>query len=140
MTRAAERLHRVPSNVTTRIKQLEQRLGVALLRRQGRSLALLMRDARCWVAERLLQMADLAEQELRSGVVRGVLRLGSLKARQARGCRPSCQPFTLNTRTSRLSCKPAQPARYSACSSDLRSRLPSSRSPSTRAAFLALPS
>jgi len=30
--------------------------------------------------ERLLQMADLAEQELRSGVVRGVLRLGSLES------------------------------------------------------------
>jgi DNA-binding transcriptional LysR family regulator len=81
VTRAAERLHRVPSNVTTRIKQLEQRLGVALLRRQGRSLALT--DAGRTLlghAERLLQMADLAEQELRSGVVRGVLRLGSLES------------------------------------------------------------
>jgi DNA-binding transcriptional LysR family regulator len=81
VTRAAERLHRVPSNVTTRIKQLEQRLGVTLLRRQGRSLALT--DAGRTLlghAERLLQMADLAEQELRSGVVRGVLRLGSLES------------------------------------------------------------
>src|SRR4051794_20957033 len=31
-------------------------------------------------AERLLQMADAAEQELRSGVVRGLLRLGSLES------------------------------------------------------------
>jgi DNA-binding transcriptional LysR family regulator len=31
-------------------------------------------------AERLLQMADVAEQELRSGTVRGVLRLGSLES------------------------------------------------------------
>ena len=36
VTRAANRLHRVPSNVTTRIKQLEERLGVTLFRRQGR--------------------------------------------------------------------------------------------------------
>ena len=35
VTRAADRLHRVPSNVTTRIKQFEQRLGVSLFRRQG---------------------------------------------------------------------------------------------------------
>jgi DNA-binding transcriptional LysR family regulator len=81
VTRAARLLHRVPSNVTTRIKQFEERLGVTLFRRQGRGLALtdagrtLLRHA-----ERLLQMADLAEQELRSGAVRGVLRLGSLES------------------------------------------------------------
>ncbi|MBE7203856.1 MAG: LysR family transcriptional regulator, partial [Parafilimonas terrae] len=40
VTRAAAQLHRVPSNVTTRIKQFEERLGVALFRRQGRSLTL----------------------------------------------------------------------------------------------------
>src|SRR5215211_4438452 len=77
VTRAASHLHRVPSNVTTRIKQFEERLGVALFRRQGRGLALT--DAGRTLlghAERLLQMADLAEQELRSGV----LRLGSLES------------------------------------------------------------
>ena len=81
VTRAASRLHRVPSNVTTRIKQFEERLGVALFRRQGRGLALT--DAGRTLlgyAERLLQMADLAEQEVRTGVVRGVLRLGSLES------------------------------------------------------------
>jgi DNA-binding transcriptional LysR family regulator len=81
VTRAAGQLHRVPSNVTTRIKQFEERLGVALFRRQGRSLAL-TEAGRTLLghAEKLLQMADLAEQELRSGVVRGVLRLGSLES------------------------------------------------------------
>src|ERR687893_2125469 len=81
VTRAASRLHRVPSNVTTRIKQLEDRLGVTLFRRQGRGLAL-TEPGRTLLghAERLLQMADLAEQELRGGVVRGVLRLGSLES------------------------------------------------------------
>jgi DNA-binding transcriptional LysR family regulator len=81
VTRAASRLHRVPSNVTTRIKQFEERLGVTLFRRQGRGLALT--DAGRTLlghAERLLQMADLAEQELRSGTVRGVLKLGSLES------------------------------------------------------------
>lgn len=81
VTRAADRLHRVPSNITTRIKQLEDRLGVSLFRRQGRGLALT--DAGRTLlghAEKLLQMADMAEQELRSGIVRGVLRLGSLES------------------------------------------------------------
>ena len=38
--RAAGKLGRVQSNVTTRIKQLEQRLGRSLFRRQGRSIVL----------------------------------------------------------------------------------------------------
>ncbi|WP_210206747.1 LysR family transcriptional regulator [Methylobacterium durans] len=81
VTRAANLLHRVPSNVTTRIKQFEERLGVALFRRQGRSLTL-TEAGRTLLghAEKLLQMADIAEQEMRSGVVRGVLRLGSLES------------------------------------------------------------
>jgi DNA-binding transcriptional LysR family regulator len=81
VTRAASRLHRVPSNVTTRIKQFEARLGISLFRRQGRALALT--DAGRTLlghAERLLQMADLAEQALRDGAVRGALRLGSLES------------------------------------------------------------
>ena len=81
VTRAANRLHRVPSNITTRIKQLEDRLGVPLFRRQGRGLAVTEAGhTLLGHAERLLQMADLAEQEVRSGVVRGVLRLGSLES------------------------------------------------------------
>ena len=81
VTRAANRLHRVPSNISTRIKQLEERLGVTLFRRQGRSVALTDAGRTLLAhAERLLQMADLVEQELRSGVVQGVLRLGSLES------------------------------------------------------------
>ncbi|MGH1574194.1 LysR family transcriptional regulator [Methylobacterium sp. P31] len=81
VTRAAAQLHRVPSNVTTRIKQLEERLGVALFHRQGRGLTL-TEAGRTLLghAEKLLHMADSAEQELRSGIVRGVLRLGALES------------------------------------------------------------
>jgi DNA-binding transcriptional LysR family regulator len=81
VTRAAARLHRVPSNVTTRIKQFEDRLGVALFRREGRSMTLTDPGRRLLGhAEQLLQMADLAEQDMRGGLVRGVLRLGSLES------------------------------------------------------------
>ena len=81
VNRAAGRLHRVPSNVTTRVRQLEARLGVSLFRRLGRGLVL-TDEGRILLghAERLLRMADEAEHELRSGVVRGVLRLGSLES------------------------------------------------------------
>jgi DNA-binding transcriptional LysR family regulator len=81
VVRAAARLNRVPSNVTTRIKQFEERLGVSLFRRQGRGLVL-TEAGRTLLghAERLLQLAEQAEQELRSGAVRGALRLGSLES------------------------------------------------------------
>ena len=62
------------------IKQFEERLGVTLFRRQGRSLALTDAGRLLGHAERLLQLADVAEQDMRSGAVRGVLRLGSLES------------------------------------------------------------
>src|SRR5262249_52374857 len=40
ITRAAEQLHRVQSNVTTRVKQLEDELGVQLFIREGKRLHL----------------------------------------------------------------------------------------------------
>ena len=40
VTRAAERLGRVQSNVTTRVQQLEEQLGATLFLREGRRRAL----------------------------------------------------------------------------------------------------
>jgi len=81
VTRAAARLNRVQSNVTTRIKQLEERLGVALFRRQGRSLVLSAEGEGLLVhAERLLRLADEAESALKSGPARGPFRLGALES------------------------------------------------------------
>jgi DNA-binding transcriptional LysR family regulator len=40
VTRAAEQLHRVQSNVTTRVRQLEAELGVDLFIREGKRLHL----------------------------------------------------------------------------------------------------
>jgi DNA-binding transcriptional LysR family regulator len=79
--RAAARLNRVPSNVTTRIKQFESRLGTQLFRRQGRNVVLTDAGHRLLGhAERLLRLADEAEEDLCSGVVAGSLRLGSLES------------------------------------------------------------
>lgn len=79
--RAAEKLHRVQSNVTTRIKQLEQRLGRALFRKQGRGLVLSPEgELLLSYAQRLFRLADEAESELRSGRAMGVFRIGSLES------------------------------------------------------------
>lgn len=79
--RAAEKLHRVQSNVTTRIKQLEQRLGRSLFRKQGRGLVLSPEgELLLSYAQRLFRLADEAESELRSGRATGVFRIGSLES------------------------------------------------------------
>ncbi len=81
IARAAEELHRVPSNVTTRIKQLEERLGVALFARRGRGLvATAEGSVLLGYAERLLRLADEAEAAVRSGRPLGSFRLGALES------------------------------------------------------------
>ena len=79
--RAAGKLNRVQSNVTTRIKQLEQRLGRSLFRKQGRGLVLSPEgELLLSYAQRLFRLADEAESELKSGRAMGVLRIGSLES------------------------------------------------------------
>jgi DNA-binding transcriptional LysR family regulator len=81
VNRAAEKLHRVPSNVTTRIRQLEEYLGVRLFRRDGRTLSLTSEGKTLLnYAIRLLRLADEAVDELRTGKPQGVFRLGSLES------------------------------------------------------------
>jgi len=79
--RAAGKLNRVQSNVTTRIRQLEERLGHKLFQRQGRNLELAPAGRRLLpYADRLLRLADEAESELRSDLPLGTFRLGSLES------------------------------------------------------------
>jgi DNA-binding transcriptional LysR family regulator len=81
VNRAAEKLHRVPSNVTTRIRQLEEYLGVRLFRRDGRKLSLTGEGKTLLgYATRLLRLADEAVVELRSGKPQGIFRLGALES------------------------------------------------------------
>ena len=84
VTRAAEQLHRVPSNVTTRLKQLEEGLGTKLFHRHGRKL-LLSSDGNLLLAyaEQLLRLSAEAELALRSGKPRGKLRIGTIDATAA---------------------------------------------------------
>ncbi|HEU5320731.1 MAG TPA: LysR substrate-binding domain-containing protein [Methylomirabilota bacterium] len=84
ITKAAMELHRVQSNVTTRVKQLEKRLGTRLFLRHNRRLVLspegklLLR-----YADRLLRLSSEAEAALRSGTPRGTLQIGALESTAA---------------------------------------------------------
>ena len=84
ITKAAAKLHRVPSNVTTRVKQLEERLGMALFLRHRRRLVL-SPEGRLLLAyaDRLLRLSSEAEAALRHGQPRGVFRLGTLESTAA---------------------------------------------------------
>jgi DNA-binding transcriptional LysR family regulator len=84
VTRAATRLKRVQSNVTTRIKQLEEDLGVELFTREGRRMVLTPagRDLLPF-AERLLSLADETRQSVREVRPRGRLRLGAMESTTA---------------------------------------------------------
>src|SRR5690606_39441844 len=85
VTRAAKALHRVPSNVTTRIKQLEARLDVHLFARRGRNLVP-TEEGRLLTsyADRLLRLAHEAESAL---VERSEEHTSELQSRENLVCR-----------------------------------------------------
>ncbi len=84
ITKAAARLDRVQSNVTTRVKQLEARLGTRLFLRQGRKLVLSPEGKRLLgYADRLLLLSSEAEAALRNGGPAGTLRIGALESTAA---------------------------------------------------------
>jgi DNA-binding transcriptional LysR family regulator len=84
INKAAAKLHRVPSNVTTRIKQLEEKIGTKLFLRVGRGLALSAEGRRLLpYADQLLRLSSEAEAALRNGKPRGTLRIGTLESTAA---------------------------------------------------------
>jgi DNA-binding transcriptional LysR family regulator len=84
VTRAAKRLGRVQSNVTTRVQQLEEELGVALFCRNGNRLSLSAEGERfLGYAERMLALADEARQVLSPQTPSGTLRIGTMESTAA---------------------------------------------------------
>ncbi|MFM9888868.1 MAG: LysR substrate-binding domain-containing protein [Burkholderiales bacterium] len=84
VNKAAAKLHRVPSNVTTRIKQLEEQLGAKLFLRVGRRLTLSAEGKLLLpFADQLLRLSSEAEAALRNGKPRGTLRIGALESTAA---------------------------------------------------------
>lgn len=79
ITRAAERLHRVPSNLSTRLKQLEEQLGVDLFLRERQRLQLspagkVLLD----YTARLFALHDEALSAVQGGMPSGTFTLGTM--------------------------------------------------------------
>jgi DNA-binding transcriptional LysR family regulator len=103
ITRAAARLHRVQSNVTTRVKQLEAELGAELFHRHKRRLVLSAEGKVLLAyADKLLRLSSEAQAALRNGAPRGVLRIGSLESTAATRLPPLLSRYHLAYRDVRL--------------------------------------
>lgn len=84
VTRAALKLNRVQSNVTTRIRQLEETLGTELFVRDGRRLVLTPAgETLLPYAERLLALAEEARHAVSENRPQGRLRLGTMESTAA---------------------------------------------------------
>lgn len=84
VSKAALKLHRVQSNISTRIKQLEGQLGKVLFLRRNRGLTLTPEGQLLLsYAERLLQLSAEASDALNEGKPSGVFRIGTMESTAA---------------------------------------------------------
>lgn len=103
ITKAAAALHRVQSNVTTRVKQLEERLGTKLFNRQGRKLVLSSEGKVLLAyADRLLRLSAEAQAALKAHAPHGVLRIGALESTAATRLPPMLARYHRDYPTVRL--------------------------------------
>jgi DNA-binding transcriptional LysR family regulator len=87
-------MNRVQSNVTTRIRNLEERLGVQLFLRQGNRLSLSAEgEVLRGYAERLLRLSSEAESAMLRRAPQGTLRLGTLESTAAARLPPVLSRF-----------------------------------------------
>jgi DNA-binding transcriptional LysR family regulator len=84
VARAAEQLHRVPSNLTTRLRQLEQELGTDLFIREKQRLRLspMGHNFLCY-AHRILALSEEAMSITHAGEPAGNFALGSMESTAA---------------------------------------------------------
>lgn len=84
VTRAAASLERVQSNVTTRLKQLEDDLGVALFLRDNKRMTLTAEGERFLpYAEQILGLVEESRQAMHNDQPRGALRVGAMESAAA---------------------------------------------------------
>jgi DNA-binding transcriptional LysR family regulator len=82
--KAARRLHRAPSNVTTRIKQLEFSMGVSLFHRDRQRLHLSPTgELLLGYADRLIQLSEEARLVVSGAKPHGLFKLGALESTAA---------------------------------------------------------
>lgn len=84
VSKAASRLNRVQSNISTRLKQLEDQLGKPLFLRRNRGLTLTA-DGQLLLSytERLLELSREAGEALRQGKPAGTFRIGTMESTAA---------------------------------------------------------
>jgi len=84
LARAAEQLHRVPSNLTTRLRQLEQETGIDLFIREKQRLRLspMGHNFLCY-AQRILALSEEALAMTHNGEPGGAFALGSMESTAA---------------------------------------------------------
>jgi DNA-binding transcriptional LysR family regulator len=84
IARAATKLHRVPSNISTRVKQLEQSVGAQLFVREKQRLFLSPSGEHLLgYADKLLRLSAEALGAVSKAPPRGLLRLGALESTAA---------------------------------------------------------
>jgi DNA-binding transcriptional LysR family regulator len=84
IVKAAHKLHRVPSNVSTRIKQLETAVGIPLFHRDRQRLHLSPSgELLLGYAERLIGLSEEARHVVSGATPRGLLKLGALESTTA---------------------------------------------------------
>lgn len=94
VTQAAKQMNRVQSNVTTRIRNLEDRLGVQLFLRHGNRLKLSAEgEVLRGYAERILRLSSEAESAMLMRAPQGTLRLGTLESTAAARLPPVLSRF-----------------------------------------------
>lgn len=82
--KAAHKLHRVPSNITTRIKQLEAAVGIPLFHRDRKRLHLSPSgELLLGYASRLIDLSEEARHVVSGTKPQGVLKLGALESTTA---------------------------------------------------------
>lgn len=94
VTKAAKRLGRVQSNITTRIQQLEEELGVSLFVRDSKKMTLSPEGVSFLsYTQKILSLAEEARQALHPGKPAGTLNIGSMEATAASRLMPVFQQF-----------------------------------------------
>lgn len=101
LARAAELLHRVPSNLTTRLRQLEQELGADLFIREKQRLRLspVGHNFLCY-AQRILALSEEALNMTHHGEPSGNFALGTMESTAATRLPDSCRLIISVTPTS----------------------------------------
>jgi DNA-binding transcriptional LysR family regulator len=84
IVKAAHRMHRVPSNISTRIRQLETAMGIPLFHRDRQRLHLSPSgELLLGYAERLIRLSEEARHVVSGAAPQGLLKLGALESTAA---------------------------------------------------------